>query len=140
MKNVFTEALKIIVLLLMSASFIHAGQNDYVDDEDGTTTSSVENIVAGEKNEELKPQTDESIVQPVDVILVLDNSGSMKKNDPEFLVGNAIKEFISQASKNTRIGIIIFDETADLKFSLSASSYANREEVLNSVKEINYKG
>ena len=148
MENVFKEALKIAALLLMSASFIHAGQNDsvdmqtidYVDDEDDANTSLVEDIAAGEKNGELKLQTDESIAQPVDVILVLDNSGSMKKNDPEFLVGNAIKEFISQASENTRVGIIIFAETADLKVSLSASSYANHEEALNSIKEINYKG
>ena len=53
MENVFKEALKIAALLLMSASFIHAGQNDsvdmqtidYVDDEDDANTSLVEDIV-----------------------------------------------------------------------------------------------
>ena len=54
-------------------------------------------------------------------MLVLDNSGSMKKNDPKFLVAEAIKEFISQKNENTRVGIIIFDGKVQLKVSLTVA-------------------
>ena len=75
-----------------------------------------------------------------DVVLVLDNSGSMKKNDPDFLVSKAVKEFISQQDENTRVAIVIFDQGVRLPVSLTTSSLANRETILNSIEEINYKG
>jgi pSer/pThr/pTyr-binding forkhead associated (FHA) protein/PBP1b-binding outer membrane lipoprotein LpoB len=75
-----------------------------------------------------------------DVVLVLDNSGSMKKNDPDFLVSKAVKEFISQQDENTRVGIVIFDQGVRLPVALTTSSLANREIILNSIEEINYKG
>lgn len=75
-----------------------------------------------------------------DVVLVLDNSGSMKKNDPNFLVNNAVKEFISQQDENTRVGIVIFDQDVRLPVPLTDASMANRETILNSIENINYKG
>lgn len=75
-----------------------------------------------------------------DVVLVLDNSGSMKKNDPNFLVSNAVKEFISQQDENTRVGIVIFDQDVRLPVPLTDASMANRETILNSIENINYKG
>jgi len=75
-----------------------------------------------------------------DVILVLDNSGSMKKNDPNFLVNKAVKEFISQQDENTRVGIVIFDQGVRLPVPLTDASLANRELILNSIEQINYKG
>ena len=61
-------------------------------------------------------------------------------NDPKFLVTEAIKEFISQKNENTRVGIIIFDGKVQLKVSLTVASFANRETILNSIRDINYKG
>jgi pSer/pThr/pTyr-binding forkhead associated (FHA) protein/Mg-chelatase subunit ChlD len=75
-----------------------------------------------------------------DVVLVLDNSGSMKKNDPDFLVNKAVKEFISQQDENTRVGIVIFDQGVRLPVPLTDASIANREVLLNSIENINYKG
>lgn len=75
-----------------------------------------------------------------DVVLVLDNSGSMKKNDPNFLVNKAVKEFISQQDENTRVGIVIFDQGVRLPVPLTDASLANRELLLNSIEKINYKG
>ncbi len=85
-------------------------------------------------------QTEEESVLTKDVVLVLDNSGSMKKNDPNFLVSKAVKEFISQQDENTRVGIVIFDQEVRLPVSLTDASLANRETILNSIEQINYKG
>ena len=62
-----------------------------------------------------------------DVILVLDNSGSMKKNDPNFLASRAVTEFISSLDAATRIGIIIFDQVVSLVMPLTQLSVESRE-------------
>lgn len=77
---------------------------------------------------------------PKDVLLVLDNSGSMKKNDPDFLTAQAVKEFISGLDTSTRIGIIIFDQNVNLEVPLTPISMESREKVLESLKKITYKG
>lgn len=97
-------------------------------------------ILSEEALEEEPFQIEEERVLIKDVILVLDNSGSMKKNDPDFLVSKAVKEFISQQDENTRVGIVIFDQGVRLPVPLTDSSLANRETILNSIEEINYKG
>ena len=75
-----------------------------------------------------------------DVFLVLDNSGSMKKNDPDFLVSNAVRKFISLQDDTTRVGIVIFDQSVTLPVSLTEASISNRELILNSLNKINYQG
>jgi len=97
-------------------------------------------VLAEETFDEEQFQPEEEIVLTKDVVLVLDNSGSMKKNDPDFLVSKAVKEFISQQDENTRVGIVIFDQGVRLPVSLTNASLANRETILNSIEEINYKG
>ena len=77
---------------------------------------------------------------PKDVVLVLDNSGSMKKNDPNFLTSEAVREFISGQDRSTRIAIIIFDQNVNLEVPLTPISMETREKVLESLKKINYKG
>ena len=97
-------------------------------------------VIVKEPEAEFQLDSGTETTSPIDVMLVLDNSGSMKKNDPKFLVAEAIKEFISQKNENTRVGIIIFDGKVQLKVSLTIASFANRETILNSIKEINYQG
>ena len=49
---------------------------------------------------------------PLDVILVIDNSGSMKKNDPQYLVPRMVHDLISLLHENDRFGVIVFDNNA----------------------------
>lgn len=78
--------------------------------------------------------------QQKDVIFVLDNSGSMKKNDPHFLVSKAVTQFILQQDDNTHVGIIIFDSSAHLSLSLTAATTQNQENILSSLNTIDYQG
>ena len=75
-----------------------------------------------------------------DVILVLDNSGSMKKNDPNFLTKRAVTEFISGLDESTRIAIVIFDQDVSLAVPLTQISSASKDKVSKSLDKINYKG
>lgn len=90
--------------------------------------------------EEFQTETEIITILTKDVVLVLDNSGSMKKNDPNFLVNNAVKEFIRQQDENTRVGIVIFGQDVRFPIPLTDASLANRELLLNTIEEINYKG
>ena len=106
--------------------------------ESESTLLPEDKVIVEESEAEVQLDSGTETTSPIDVMLVLDNSGSMKKNDPKFLVAEAIKEFISQKNENTRVGIIIFDGKVQLKVSLTVASFANRETILNSIKEINY--
>ena len=60
--------------------------------------------------------------QPVNVMLALDNSGSMKQNDPKGLVKQAAAEFARRLPAEGRLGIVIFDQHVDLAMSLTKVS------------------
>jgi len=75
-----------------------------------------------------------------DVILVLDNSGSMKKNDPQFLTKHAVTEFINNLDESTRASIIIFDQDVRTAVPLTEISSSSRQGFLDSLSQINYKG
>jgi hypothetical protein len=49
----------------------------------------------------------------IDVVLVMDSTGSMKKTDPQSLRMPAAKMFISLLGKNDRAGVIRFSDSAD---------------------------
>lgn len=55
-----------------------------------------------------------------DIMLVLDNSGSMKQNDPDFLVGKAVNIFIRQQGPNIRVGAVLFDQRVRMPLALAA--------------------
>ncbi|NKB37377.1 MAG: VWA domain-containing protein [Gammaproteobacteria bacterium] len=75
-----------------------------------------------------------------DVVMVLDNSGSMKQNDPEFLATQAVSEFISALDAQTRIAIVIFDQNISLAVPLTPLSFETRDQVVSSLSKVNYKG
>ena len=44
-----------------------------------------------------------------DVLLVLDNSGSMRPLDPDYQSRSAAGEFLAGLPEDTRVGLILFD-------------------------------
>jgi Mg-chelatase subunit ChlD len=50
----------------------------------------------------------------LDIVFVLDNSGSMRKNDPNFITREVVTNFVSDLGETARLGMVIFDETAEL--------------------------
>ncbi|MCP4408741.1 MAG: VWA domain-containing protein [Gammaproteobacteria bacterium] len=75
-----------------------------------------------------------------DIIMVMDNSGSMKKNDPEFLARRALKAFISESDSNTNLALIIFDQDVKLAIPLTPLSGGARPLLLHAMQEIDYSG
>ncbi len=79
--------------------------------------------------------------QKLDIFLVLDNSGSMKSNDPDFLTREVVKNFINTLGKTSRLGMVIFDAKAQLAEPLAMlSDKGIKEKFLKSLEKVNYKG
>lgn len=75
-----------------------------------------------------------------DILLVLDNSGSMKENDPNHLTKNAVKQFINNLDSHSRAGILIFDTDVRVAVPLSNISQSSKQQLLNSMNKIDYQG
>jgi len=122
----------VFVLVGMAASWAQETLPDPVIDSAATATS--------EFQPEITASAESDRSQVKDVILVLDNSGSMKSNDPDFLTSRAVREFIDGLDTSTRIAIIIFDQGVALSVPLTQISTVSRVEVLQSLDKINYQG
>lgn len=78
---------------------------------------------------------------PSDVILVLDNSGSMKKNDPDFLAKDVVTRSLIDLGSQSRLGMVVFDSQAKLAANLMETESARaRAKILSSLNNMNYKG
>ena len=75
-----------------------------------------------------------------DVFLILDNSGSMKKNDPQFLASQAVHQFINNLDTETRVAIIIFDKNVKVTVPLTLVNDESRSNILGSLEQLTYKG
>ncbi len=77
----------------------------------------------------------------LDVMLVLDNSGSMKKNDPDALMAKAVSAFAANLPADSRLGIVVFDQEVRPTLALTQASSADfRAQVAQALRGINYRG
>ncbi len=75
------------------------------------------------------------------VILVLDNSGSMKRNDPGFAIKDAVSGFAAGLAENSKLAIILFDTKARVILELTKVSEADFGVLLRrALSHINYRG
>ncbi|HUR40309.1 MAG TPA: VWA domain-containing protein [Verrucomicrobiae bacterium] len=75
-----------------------------------------------------------------DVMLVLDNSGSMRRNDPQRLAGPAVAEFIQSQPDDTRVGILLFTSDPDLVMPLTPTQVAADGDAQRALRQFNYSG
>ncbi len=75
-----------------------------------------------------------------DVVLVLDNSGSMRANDPARLAAPAVMEFIRSQPPDTRVAIVLFTADAQLALPLMPAEVAADGEAENALRKFNYRG
>ena len=75
-----------------------------------------------------------------DIVIIVDNSGSMKKNDPEFLAHRALKNFVSTSGGDTRLALISFDKNVNLSVPFTPLTDTSRSIFFNAVDKIDYSG
>lgn len=78
--------------------------------------------------------------QAQDIIVVLDNSGSMRRNDPQFLARDAVERLVDTAGADTRVALMLFDTEPRLLVPLSAVTPTTRSEMLASLRQLDYRG
>ncbi len=87
------------------------------------------------------PEQAANPVVPNDVMLVLDNSGSMKQNDPKFLMREVVSSFAGQLPPDSRLGLVLFDEKVHLVLSFTAADAPDfQQKVEEALKRIDYRG
>ena len=75
-----------------------------------------------------------------DVIVLIDNSGSMRQNDPSFALKGAITKFFANLPADTRAGVLIFDQKVSYPVPLAAVDAALQDAVKNSLTKVDYRG
>lgn len=75
-----------------------------------------------------------------DVVLLLDNSSSMKTNDPQRLTVQAVADFINSRNSETRTAIISFNATSAVLLPLTNISDATRRQVSDALRHLDYHG
>ena len=75
-----------------------------------------------------------------DIVMMVDNSGSMKKNDPEFLAHRALKTFVSSSEDDTRLALISFDKNVNLSVPFTPLTDTSRSLLFDAINEIDYSG
>lgn len=81
-----------------------------------------------------------ALSQALDVVLVLDNSGSMKRNDPARLTATAVERFISRQDSDTRVGIVLFASQPRLLVPLTPVTDASHPLFRDAMQQLNYSG
>lgn len=76
----------------------------------------------------------------LDVILVLDDSGSMRNNDPDRRSLRALTEFVLQQDREDRIGLVLFAGEARMVAPLTWLTEPGKAEVLASLSEVGFDG
>lgn len=78
---------------------------------------------------------------PKDILLVLDNSGSMEKNDPKFLMREVVSSFANQLPPDSRLGLVLFDEKVRPVLGLTGADAPDfQQKVEAALKRIDYRG
>ncbi|MGH8372706.1 MAG: VWA domain-containing protein [Gammaproteobacteria bacterium] len=75
-----------------------------------------------------------------DVVLLLDNSGSMRINDPQRLASKAVNDFVTSQGPDTRISVIEFSTKPRVLVPLTPLSPTSRVTLGNALKAIDYRG
>jgi hypothetical protein len=77
----------------------------------------------------------------MDIMLALDNSGSMKKNDPQRLLPQVVTAFAGRLGEDDRVGIVAFDQTSRTLLPLSQVKGDNFVPALAAaLQRVNYSG
>jgi uncharacterized protein YegL len=75
----------------------------------------------------------------MDIMLVLDNSGSMRQNDPNHLMKDVVTRFARELNPQTRLGIVVFGKGATLALPLTKVQQPEFQSSLEeSLRKIDY--
>ncbi|MSR15596.1 MAG: FHA domain-containing protein [Gammaproteobacteria bacterium] len=75
-----------------------------------------------------------------DIVLVLDNSGSMRKFDPNLTAKTAANDFLQGLPAEINIAVVIFDQTVRLVSPFALATDSAKVKLKASLEGLNYRG
>ncbi|HTT07705.1 MAG TPA: VWA domain-containing protein [Gammaproteobacteria bacterium] len=75
-----------------------------------------------------------------DIVIVFDNSGSMRKNDPTHLATQAVADLVNGMQGDTRVALVIFDTKVNKAMPLTPLEADAKTKLQEALKAINYRG
>ncbi len=75
-----------------------------------------------------------------DLILVLDNSATMRRVDAKGLASSAVGGFVETLKGDVRAAIVLFDHSATVSVPLTTVTDESRLEFLEALQKLNYRG
>jgi pSer/pThr/pTyr-binding forkhead associated (FHA) protein/Mg-chelatase subunit ChlD len=83
----------------------------------------------------------ESVDPTTDMVFVIDNSGSMRKNDPNSITPQVVETFVRQLPESAQVGVVLFDQNARILSPMTRISGVHIEkEIIAGLKKIDYRG
>jgi pSer/pThr/pTyr-binding forkhead associated (FHA) protein/Mg-chelatase subunit ChlD len=77
----------------------------------------------------------------MDMVFVIDNSGSMHKNDPNFITPKVVETFVRQLPETAQVGVVLFDQNARNLIPMTQISGEQIEKkIIAGLKKIDYRG
>ena len=74
------------------------------------------------------------------MVLVLDNTGTMKRVDAKGLTSSAVGGFVEKLKGDVRAALVLFDHSATVSVPLTAVTDESRGEFLEALQKLNYRG
>jgi uncharacterized protein YegL len=75
-----------------------------------------------------------------DIVLMIDNSGSMRRNDPHFLTKKAVTRFVENLSGDIQVAVLIFDYDINMTLPLTIVNQTTKDTILSSTEKIDFRG
>jgi pSer/pThr/pTyr-binding forkhead associated (FHA) protein/Mg-chelatase subunit ChlD len=83
----------------------------------------------------------ESDAPITDMVFVIDNSGSMRKNDPNAITPRVVETFVRQLPESAQVGVVLFDQNASILSPMTRIAGEQVEkEIISGLKKIDYRG
>ena len=77
----------------------------------------------------------------MDLVFVIDNSGSMRKNDPKSITPKVVETFVRQLPESAQVGVVLFDENARILSPLTLiSGKHDGNDIIAGLDKIDYRG
>ncbi|MGH8522821.1 MAG: VWA domain-containing protein [Gammaproteobacteria bacterium] len=81
-----------------------------------------------------------SVPAAQDIVLLIDNSGSMRKNDPRSLTKQAVAQFVQSSPAGSRVALIMFDKKVEVLAPLTPINETTRLDLLTRLDRIAFNG
>ncbi len=91
-------------------------------------------------NSDRDPTNHSSPAEGRQIVLLLDNSGSMHEHDPDHKIHRALRHFIQRLNPSDQAAVILFDDKVSQIAGLTQTNASGKTEILQALAALNYRG